>query len=381
MEIPFLTPPTVATFVAALRAVFFLYAVGGACLLARECRRARRDSDANYGGFWRKCAVAFVPKALFLAALAEIAGESVAWLTAPTAADATLQIFFFGRAIALSLFSIELVAGLAFCYFWEKLSTRTHLAIGWLYAFAAWGALVFVTADRAFALNSKGLLADWEITGGFWDAFLNLQLVPQTVAQTGAAILLGTFYVLMRAARFEPNMLVRERVARRMRTPALFGLLLTLGGLVASAFFLPASALVGLERSAAANFSIVVLLGIAAIITFVLFVGPFARPGETSVAAAVGLFALTSAGIATGEFLGSAVRRPYAVDSQVYAHQIYRADLPRLRQTGLLYNGVWTRLYLDKIQEKYPELNISAEKYLGWQPVKPAYWEKLEELR
>ncbi len=368
LDVPFLTAPMLIAVVAIAHVIVSHYAVGGGVLLAVENARALRDGDAEYRNYWKKHAKFFITLTVVYGA---ITGVGI-WLTigvaSPLATETLIRTFVFGWAIEWCFFLLELVSGFAFLYFWDKFGSRASVFTGMVYAFSAWISLVLITGITAFMLNSAGLIDDWESTGSFWNAFLNVQFLPQTVARTGCALTLSSAYVLLHASICEKNLDVREKVARKMRIPAFLGVFLLVVGVVGWAFFLSESSLRTLERAAATNIFSALFVAIVLAIIVLLIAGPIARPRETSPASALALCLLGIAGVGVGEFTREAVRKPYVVDRVVYGNQICRSDVPRLRETGLLYNGVWTRLYLDELQEKYPELSISAEKKYGWAP-------------
>jgi len=368
LDVPILTAPMLIALIAIAHVIVSHYAVGGGVLLAVENARALRDGDEEYRNYWKKHAKFFIILTVVYGAITGVGIWMTIGVASPLATETLIRTFVFGWAIEWCFFLLEIVSGFAFLYFWDKFEPRSSVITGAIYAFSAWISLVLITAITAFMLNSAGLIGDWESTGDFWHAFLNVQFLPQTVARTGCALTLSAAYVLFHASLCEKNLDIREKIARRMRFPALLGLFLLVVGVVGWAFFLPESSRQTLERAAATNiFSglfVAVVVGIAAL----LIAGPVAKPRETSPASALALCLLSIVGVGVGEFAREAVRKPYVVDRVVYGNQICRADVPRLRTTGLLYNGVWTRLYLDKLQESYPELKISAEKALGWAP-------------
>ncbi|MCG2682901.1 MAG: cytochrome ubiquinol oxidase subunit I, partial [Planctomycetales bacterium] len=97
------------------------------------------------------------------------------------------------RATEWVFFFVELPAAFIFLYYWGRLSEKKHLAIGWIYAVAAWISLVLITGITAFMLN-PGRWAIDPAARNFWTAFFNPQFVPQTVVRTGGALLLSSLY-------------------------------------------------------------------------------------------------------------------------------------------------------------------------------------------
>ena len=364
-DVPIATAPMVIAFVALIHVFISHYAVGGGLLIARENSRALRNDEDAYREYWKKHAKFFILLTVPLGAITGVGIWFSIGLASPLATETLIRVFAFGWAIEWCFFLLEIVSGFALYYFWDRFTPRVSSFVGWVYGISAWISLVLITGITSFMLNSTGLIDDWESTGNFWHAFLNVQFLPQTIARTGCALTLGSFYVLAHATLMEKNLDVRELVVKRMRLPAFFGLFLIVAGVAGWAYFLPESSRLTLERAAATNIFAGLFVAILVGLTILLIVGPCAKPRETSFGAALAMTLMGFAAVGVAEFVREAVRKPYVVDRVVYGHQILREDVAKLRQTGYLYNGTWTVLELDKLQESYPELAISAERYLG----------------
>lgn len=362
LDVPLLTAPMLIAMIALLHVFVSHYAVGGGLLLAWQNDRALHDGDGGYRAYWKKQAKFFITLTVTYGAVTGVGIWFVIGLTSPLATETLIKTFVFGWAIEWCFFLLEIVAGFAFYYFWDKFSPRTSVWIGYVYAFAAWISLVLITAITSFMLNSEGLIHgnDWESTGNFWFACLNLQFIPQVTARTGCALTLGSFYILLHASFVEKDLAIREKITRRMRIPAFLGIFLLVCGVASWAYFLPSSSLATLERAAATN----VFAGLFAAIIFgiilLLIVGPVMKPGETSSGLALALCLMGIAGVGVGEFVREAVRKPYVVDRVVFSNQIARNDVQRLRQDGLLYTGTWTSWLLDDLQKKDDERVANA---------------------
>ncbi|MBQ9872860.1 MAG: cytochrome ubiquinol oxidase subunit I [Thermoguttaceae bacterium] len=367
LDAPFLTAPMLIAIVALLHVFVSHYAVGGGILLALENGKALRDGDAEYRAYLKRHAKFFITLTLVYGSITGVGIWFAIGLASPLATEVLIKTFAFGWAIEWCFFLLEIVSGLAFYYFWDKFSPRASAFAGWTYAFSAWISLVLITGITSFMLNSKGLIADWETTGSFWDAFLNVQFLPQTVARTGCALTLSAFYFLFHASAFAKDSDVRAQVARRMRVPSFLGIFLLVCGVSGWLYFLPESSLATLERASATNIFSGLFVGIIFAIVLLLLVGPVARPKETSLGTGLALLLLGIAGVSVAEFVREAVRKPYVVDGVVYSNQIARADVRQARQEGLLYFGTQTSCLLEELQEKeeYRDLNISPTRYLG----------------
>ncbi len=365
LDVPLLTAPMIIAIIALFHVFVSHYAVGGGLLLALENGRALRSGDAAYRDYLKKHAKFFI---LLTVPYGGVTGVGV-WfsigLASPLATSELIRIFVFGWAIEWCFFLLEIVSAFVFYYAWDRLSPKASAIIGWIYGLSAWISLVLITGITAFMLNASGIVGDWETTGNFWHAFLNVQFLPQTIARTGGALILASLYFLAHAAFTVKDASIRETVAKRMRVPSFVGLFLLMAGVVGWLFFLPETSRLTLERAAATNIFAVAFLGIVAGIALLLFLGPCLKPREVSAGMAVALLMMGIGGVSVAEFVREAVRKPYVVDRLVYGDQVFRTDVPEMRQIGMLYKGTWTSYALDNLQEKYPDLAISPQKYLG----------------
>ncbi|MDO4587493.1 MAG: cytochrome ubiquinol oxidase subunit I [Planctomycetia bacterium] len=379
--VPGLTAPMIIAIVAVVHVLVAHYAVGGGILLALENRHSLRTKNEKYRSYWKKHVRFFV---LLTVVFGAITGVGIWWtigLASPLATELLIRTFVFGWAIEWVFFILEIIAAFGFYYFWDQMKPRAHIFMGWIYAFSAWISLVLITGITAFMLNSQSLLSDWAnqengilgqtgflcragFTQEFWLAFVNVQFFPQMILRTGAALVLATFYVYLHASIVEKDAEIRGKIVRRMRLPSIFGIFFIVLGSIGWFWFLPESSRMMLERAAAMNIFLAIFIATLFGMTLLLIIGPFKSPKKMSAGFATALLLFGIVGISTGEFLREAVRKPFVVDQKVYGNQVYVDEIKRFQcDGGILYEGIWTKLYLNKLQEKYPELNISADRF------------------
>jgi mono/diheme cytochrome c family protein len=345
----------VIAFVALIHVVVSHYAVGGGILLALENQYAVCKGDLRYRDYWKKHAKFFI---LLTVVFGGITGVGIWWtigLASPLATEMLIRTFVFGWAMEWVFFVIELVAAFAFYYYWDRLPLKTHVVIGWIYAFAAWVSLVLITGITAFMLNTGGLFGNWGGPGGnFWYAFFNVQWLPQTVLRTGVSLVLGALYVYAHAAfTLRDDEATRVKIVRRMSYPLVFGLVLTLVGFVGWFTNLSDVSRVILERSPVLNILIVEFIAAVCAMTLLILLGPMRDPKTLNMGFAICLLMFGFASLGSAEFMREAIRKPYLVDGEVLGNQIYAGDVEQCRKTGFLENGYWTSLTL---KQRFPEL-------------------------
>jgi len=341
--VPFLTSPMLIAAIATIHIFVAMYAVGGGMFLAVEAHYAHRNQDRPYLAYLRDHAWFFI---LLTVVFGAITGVGIWWtigLASPLATEALIHIFVFGWAMEYVFFVIEIASAFLFFYFWDRLPSKTHTTFGYIYAVSAWISLVLITSITAFMLNS----GNWVETPSFWVAFFNPEFIPQTIARTGGSLLLASLYVYLHAAlRKQDDPELRALIARRSTRPGLLGaVLVTIGG-VWWFLGLPASAQAALAAASSLNILMLLIFAVTLVVFAMLYLGPYRNPGWISPGFAILLFTFGLAAIGTGEFLREAVRKPYIVYGVVLSNQIFADEVPRLRQSGYLEGGTWTRAYL-----------------------------------
>lgn len=345
--VPILTSPLVIAAVSVIHVLVSHYAVGGGLLLARENAYAVKTGDEEYRKYWKSHTKFFV---LLTVVFGAITGVGIWWtigLASPLATQALIQTFVFGWAIEWVFFVIELAAAFAFYYYWDKLAKRDHVLIGWAYALAAWISLVLITGITAYMINAKGLFGDYAQTGNFWHAFFNVEFLPQMIARTGAALLLGTLYIFVHASwTIKDNDALKTKVVRRMIAPSIVGALFLLGGMVASVALFPQNALMAIERAAALNIMLALTAGSLGLLAVMIVFFVFPKPQTLTPQFSLCLLFIAFAAFACSEFIREAARKPYIVDGQILGNQIAVSQIADCQKDGFLSQGVWTSKYI-----------------------------------
>lgn len=367
LDVPILTAPMLIAFAASFFALIFHYAVGGSIIFAWQNSRALRENDKTYREYLKNLLGVSMKSTLALGSIFGVGAWFVIGVFSPLAAEILVKTFAFVIAAGWVFLFLAIVSALTLYYNWDKQTPRASRFTGWSLAIASLIWLVLITAPTSFMLNSAGLVGDWNSTQNFWNTLFNVQYLPQVVTRIGGAFTLSACFILLHAAVFEKKADIRERVTRSIVIPAFGGLLLTLVGVVGWLLFLPESGLAALERSPAANICTVLFVISIVVLTVLLIVGPTINPRETNIGTALALSFFGIAVVGVGELTRDSVRKPFVIDQIAFSNQITRADVKRTREEGLLYTGVWTNYFLDRLQEKeeYQELNISSERYLG----------------
>ena len=332
--VPYLTAPMLIAVVAVLHVLVSHYAVGGGLFLAVEVGHAYRTRDRNYLEYLHRHAAFFI---LVTVVFGAISGAGIWWtigLASPLATELLIRTFVFGWATEWAFFVVEITAAFLFYYYWGRLSEKTHVIIGWIYAAAAWISLVLITGITAFMVN-PGVWAADPNARDFWTAFFNPQFLPQTIARTGGALLLSSLYVYLHASLSIRDARMRDMIAARSSRPALLGAILITAGGVGWYSVLPASAKAALSSAAALNVLVALIFVLTIVVFFLLYFGPYRNPGWLSPGFAGSLCLFGMAAFSTGEFIREAVRKPFVVYNVVLGNQVLPQEVPKLRDRRL----------------------------------------------
>lgn len=353
--IPHLTGPMLIAVVSVLHVLVSHYAVGGGFFLAIETGYAYRKQDHEYLSYLKGHARFFV---LLTVVFGAISGVGIWWtigLASPLATELLIRTFVFGWAIEYVFFLIELVAAFAFLYYWGRLPPKKHVTVGWIYALAAWGSLVLITAITGFMLNPGNAPSD---AANFWTALLNPQAIPQVISRTGGSLLLASLYIYLHSSLRVKNKRLHDMIQTRSTVPALLGaVLIALGG-VGWYVMLPESAKAVLASAAVLN----VFIGLLFVLTFavfaLLYIGPYRNPGWLSPGFAATLLLLGVGAFSIGEFVRESVRKPYVVYNLVLGNQIFPDEVEPLQRGGYLEGGVWTKQYM---RSQFPRTVVNGQ--------------------
>lgn len=351
--VPFITSPMLIAAIAVLHVLVSHYAVGGGLFLAVETSFAYRTKNLNYLDYLRKHAWFFI---LITVVYGAITGVGIWWtigLSSPLATETLIHAFVFGWAMEYVFFVLEIASAFIFYYYWGRLDSKTHAAIGWIYAFSAWISLVLITGITAFMLDPGA----WPKNHNFWAGFFNPQFVPQVLARTGGSFLLASLYVYLHAAFKEKDPQMRDLIAARSARPALLGAILVVLGGVGWYLFLPESAKAALAAASTLNVLMVLIFALTVAVFALLYLGPYRNPGWLSPGFAIVLFGMGLAALSTGEFVREAVRKPFVVYNVVLGNQILADEVSAMRSGGFLERGRWTKPY---VGTRFPQVMDDA---------------------
>jgi len=261
-------------------------------------------------------------------------------LVQPAGTSALIHSFVFGWATEWVFFIVEIVALLFYHYQFDKLPAKTHLAIGWIYAAAAWLSLAVIDGILSFMLTP----GKWLQTGGFWDGFFNPGYVPSLLFRTAIALMIAGLFGLIAALRAPKGSSLRLFLARYASAWIVLPMLLMLAS--GWWYFSASDAALGGKMFEGFWF----IKGYwTAILAFsvLLFVGGLAlvirAPGALSPIVVGFLLACGLGWIGSFEFLRELARKPWVVYGSMYSSSVLAKDLPAIDKDGWLASAKWAR--------------------------------------
>jgi cytochrome c5 len=323
--------------VAIFHVIIAHFAIGGGLLMVATEQLAARRVNALWLAFARKHAVFLVLLSTVLGALSGVGIWFTIGLVHPAAVASLIHTFVWGWAIEWVFFVVEMAAALLYVGTWDRVSRRTHLAIGWIYFVAAYLSLVVINGIVTFMLTP----GRWIETRAFWDGFFNPTYWPSLVLRTGVALMLAGAYGWLVATRL-PRDGKREGLVRYLAAWGVGGVAVAWLGFAWWAARIPADAQTlifpadGLLRP-----TYVVGLAALGLLAVLLVAVGFLAPRTFGVTAGILAVLLTGTYFGAYERVREGARKPYVIHGYMYSNGIRVDEADRLNREGVLSKARW----------------------------------------
>jgi len=362
----------VIAFISVFHVFISHFAVGGGLFLVLAEHKARRNGDSALLDYTRRHSRFFMLVTLVLGAITGVGIWFAIGLVHPSGTSSLINTFVWGWGMEWAFFLIEIAAAMVYFYGWDRLTARTHLAVGWIYFIAAWISMVIINGIISFQLTPGA----WVTTRSFLDGLLNPTYWPSLTARTFVAIGLAGIYALLTNARTR-DLAFKKQMARwaglRWVLPMAAAVPLSLVWYLQSAINagIPAGRIFGAEGNSVGaiiaavftgngsgypilqNGAFVCLTASAGAAVLLLFIS-LVRPSRYGLASATGLLILGQLAFAGGEWVREDLRKPYVIGRYMFVNavrlpapsgvEIQAADrfaLPALNKTGVLAASLW----------------------------------------
>jgi cytochrome d ubiquinol oxidase subunit I len=212
MNYPFWVVPIIGSgwvigIVAIIHILISHFAVGGGFYLVLAERRAVKLGRPDWLEYIKKHSRFFLLLTVVAGAMTGVGIWFSIGLTSPEATSSLIHNFVLGWAAEWTFFLAEIAAILVYYQTWNKVSQKVHMAIGWIYAVAAWMSLFIINGILTFMLYpGKAWLAaagTGREASAFWHAFFNPGYFPSLIFRTLICLSLAGIFALITASRLD----------------------------------------------------------------------------------------------------------------------------------------------------------------------------------
>ncbi len=345
-EVPFFTSGLVIALVATFHILPCHLATGAFWFNVYVERKAFYEKRPELLEFLKKYSLLILIFCFVIGSLSGVGIWYAATVASPRGISALIHNYVWGWATEWVFFIIEIATIYVYYYTLGRIDEKSHLTLGWVYAWAAWISMIIITGILAFMLSS----GKWVETGGFFDGFFNETYWPQLFTRTALMFGIAGAYAVIVASTLKNKEVRLELV----RTASIWGI----GGMVLGAIFtlwylfkLPEHAkdlafggtlpyLKGMLYVAAICYGVVLLW-------FVIF--GLIRPSLSRPVIGIIILFILFAGIGAGEGFREGARRPYIIDRYMYGNQIIANNIPakniKAEVPKFQKEGFWSNLY------------------------------------
>lgn len=327
----------------AIIAIFHVYishfAVGGGLFLVLTEIKAQREGNAGLMDYVSKHARFFLLVTMVAGGITGVGIWFTIALLNPGATSLLIHTFVFAWAIEWVFFVIEIVALFIYCYTFNRMESKQHQLIGWIYFGAAWMSLFIINGIIDFMLTP----GNWLQNGSFWSGFFNPTFWPALAFRTFFALIIAGLFGLTTATWIKDDSL-RTSIIRYSALWLLTPFLLFIGSAYWYRAALPPELQTMIFESMPEMqpfitgftlFSPLLILG-----GLLMSIRMPAVMGKT----------LTCLMLVTGllymgcfEFIREGGRRPYIIRDHMYSTAILKEDMTAVQQQGLLRTAKWVK--------------------------------------
>lgn len=323
-EVPFYTSGILIALIASFHILPSHLATGAFWFNVYIERQSIRDNRPELMEFIKNYSLLIL---IFCFVIGSITGVGIwfaATVASPRSISGLIHSYVWGWATEWVFFIIEIATIYVYYYTINKIDSKSHIMLGWVYAWAAWISMIIITGILAFMLSS----GKWVETGGFFDGFFNETYWPQLFVRTALMFSIAGTYAVIVASRLD-NQKLKEEIVRKASIWGIGGLLV---GALFTFWFLfkmpEPSRELGLNQGLPYLKHMLWSAFAAYLIVFAWFlVCGLIRPRLAGTFSGVFMLIILFLGIGAGEGFREGVRRPYIINQFMYGNQIISQDV------------------------------------------------------
>ena len=317
------------------------FAVGGGLFLVLTERYAYGVQDKAVSesilGFVKKHSRFFLLLSMVMGAVTGVGIWFSIALIQPQGTLILIHYFVFGWATEWVFFLAEIAAILIYYHYWDRLSRKNHLTIGWLYFLFAWASLFLVNGIIGYMLTPGA----WIETRDFWDGFFNPTFWPQLVFRSFLSFTIAGLFGFLTATRIK-DADARARLVRlcSVWTILPFLLMLLAGWWYLAALPEPQAALVmGKSHRVANAMHWFWIFGPAMVVGGLILA--VRLPSRASFPLALLVLLVGFGLMGSFEVMREAGRKPYVIWDTLYSNSIEPGQVELLNAQGALATAKW----------------------------------------
>ncbi|GMV98967.1 MAG: hypothetical protein AMXMBFR84_01070 [Candidatus Hydrogenedentota bacterium] len=355
-DVPILGSGWVIGIIAIIHVLISHFAIGGGFYLPMAERKALREGRDDWMAQVKKHAKFFLILTGVYGTMTGVGIWYAIGLASPEATSTLIHNFVFGWAIEWTFFFVEVAAAAVYYYTWGRVSDKTHLTIGWIYAGSAWLSLVIINGILTFMLTPGEGWLSVAGTGAeaskFWHAFFNPTYWPSLVLRTLICITLAGVWALVTASRIDgyEKPQLKAEIIRWSAKWLIPGYLLLPFAFAWYLYMVPETqrALLSLGMATigqgvftqVTRAALVAVMSSATILAIVYFLA-YRNPRDFYLGHALSVLFLALAATASTEQAREMLRKPYVIGRHMYSNGIRVNDVKRFNEEGYLTRTVW----------------------------------------
>jgi cytochrome bd-type quinol oxidase subunit 1 len=359
-NIPILGSGWVIGIIAIFHVMIAQFAVGGGLYLPLAERKALRMPEGQLRTRWLAELAGYSKFFLILTAVfGTVSGVGI-WfaigLTHPEATSTLIHYFLFVWAIEWVFFLVEVTSIAVYYSTWNRIDSKLHLAVGWVYAVVSFFTLFTINGILSFMLTPGdawlSVAGSGHEAGKFFYAFFNPTFWPSLFLRAFVCCALAGIWALISASRIDgekqPELKtslvqwnVRWLVPTFAATP--FCLLWYLWMVPESQ---RALLTLGMDTVGQGAFSMVTRIAFIVIVASATIVGvayffAYRSPLQFNLPRAIALLLLALLATGAGEYSREMLRKPYVIGRWMYSSGVRVPYVARINQEGYLAHSNW----------------------------------------
>jgi mono/diheme cytochrome c family protein len=320
----------------ALIAIFHVYishfAVGGGLFLVLTEMKGLREGSSEILAYTKKHTRFFLLLTMVLGGMSGVGIWFTIALLNPGATSSLIHIFVFGWAMEWVFFLAEIVSLLLYYYTFDRLDSKKHLILGWIYFACAWISLFIINGIIDFMLTPGA----WLTNNNFWSGFFNPTFWPALFFRTFMALIIAGLFGFLTSVNIKDEML-RHRMIRYCGLWLLPALIMLLGSaLWYKTVLSPAQQEIIFITAPEMKPFLATFIWLSPLITACGLGMAVLRPQAVRRPLAWMLLLLGFLYLGSFEFIREGGRRPYIIHDYMYSTSIKKTDMPQIQKAGVL---------------------------------------------